>query len=298
MKKTLFLVVLFVFTVLPSAFSQADLFSTKPLDAVITEAGAETKPVLAFFYTEDSEAAERMFNETFGNKWVSTYIQKRYKAVKIKAFTVYGDPYVKRYGLKSYPSVVIINSLGEVQDITTGFIPSKKLLADLKRYEEAPYNLYRHSNAKTNKPLQDTLPDSLSGSESFNDESDALLSIKLQEEAKVEGIYKFNISEHQVLEKTLAVQVGVFSDYHNLVKNVLELNKNWHSNILVTSYEVGGESIYRLLLGPFYTSEHALSYRKNLLDQEGLRGVIISMEDFSPLTEEEIEEYSVERFKK
>jgi hypothetical protein len=120
------------------------------------------------------------------------------------------------------------------------------------------------------------------------------LSMKLQTEGEIQEVYHFSIRPYGVEEKTIGIQLGVFENYQNLVNNVAELELHWHENILVTFVEIDGKTWYRLLLGAFYSYEHAEVYNRNLKAKMGLRGILVSLEDFTPITEDNKDKYLME----
>ncbi|TAF33425.1 MAG: hypothetical protein EAZ57_05675 [Cytophagales bacterium] len=243
------------------------------------KAKQEQKPFLIFFEADNSPKSVEM-DSILANKWVQTYISKRYLAMRLRAFSIYAEPVAKKYGITDFPCVVLFAPNASVTHKIESVSPPKSFIATLTEYQDAPGSSLAET---TNSP-------------SVMAQNDPLLSIKLQEEAKIEAVYKIAIEKHQLEARTLAVQVGVFSDYENLMKNVMVLKENWHDNILITQYEMSDKrKMFRLLLGPLYSIEHAQSYKNSLKEKKGIEAIIVNMETFAPVSDAQAEEYRLEQ---
>ncbi len=248
-------------------------------DKLQEAAKANNKPFFVFFYRDGCMACNEMETKVFAHPNLQEYISNHYYAYRAKAFSIYSDYLVKKYEVNTYPQILIFTPQGKLVRRLRGTVSAIKLLAELKAQEKA-------------KGKPEPLP------EVFEEDADPAYSVQLQEEGIVKGLFKFSIRQQEVEEKTLGIQLGVFEDYNNIVRVVLELEKNWHDNILVSESELENEPIYRLILGPFYSIEHAESYQRNIREKYGMYGIIIHLDDLSPYSWEERSEYSLEQFEK
>ena len=237
-------------------------------DQLQDEGKKKSKPYFVFVHATNN----KFDSVTFANQYVQTYVSKRYLAQKLQAPSLYADYVVKKYDVKSFPQILVFTPQGKLVDRISSYLSPKQMIARLKLHED-----------KTGSP-----DDRISA---FAKAADPQLSLKLQTEGEIQEIYHFSIRPYGVEEKTIGIQLGVFENYQNLVNNVSELEVHWHDNILVTFIEVEGKTLYRLLLGPFYSYEHAEVYNKNLKEKMGLRGILVSLENFNPITEENKEKY-------
>ncbi|WP_291723030.1 hypothetical protein [Bernardetia sp.] len=235
------------------------------------EGKTKNKPYFVYLHSNKN----KLDSTTFANKYVQTYVSKRYLAQKLQAPSLYADAVVKRYEVKSFPQILVFTPQGKLVDRITSYQSPKQMIARLKLHEQ-----------KTGSP-----EDRVSA---FAKAADPTLSLKLQTEGEIQNVYHFSVRPYGVEEKTIGIQLGVFENYQNLVNNVSELELHWHDNILVTFVEIDGKMLYRLLLGPFYSYEHANVYNKNLEKKMGLLGILVSLEDFDPITEENKDQYLIE----
>ncbi|AFM05745.1 sporulation related protein [Bernardetia litoralis DSM 6794] len=255
-----------------SAFSQNEMsYFEGSFDQLQEEAKKKNKPYFVFVHANKN----KFDSVTFANQYVQTYIKKRYLAQKLQAPSLYADYVVKKYEVKSFPQILIFTPQGKLVDRINSYLSPKKMIARLKLHE-----------GKTGSS-DDRISD-------FAKAANPELSLKLQTEGEIQEVYHFSIRPYGVEEKTIGVQLGVFENYQNLVNNVAELEVHWHDNILVTFVEIDGKMLYRLLLGPFYSYEHADRYNKNLKEKMGLRGILVSLENFNPITEDNKNEYLIE----
>lgn len=240
-------------------------------DKLQEEGKKQNKPYFVYVHTRNN----KFDSVTFANKYVQTYIKKRYLAQKLQAPSLYADYVVKQYEVKSFPQILVFTPQGKLVDRITSYLNPKQIIARLKLHE-----------SKTGSS-----DDRISA---FAKAANPELSMKLQTEGEIQEVYHFSIRPYGVEEKTIGIQLGVFENYQNLVNNVAELELHWHDNILVTFVEIDGKMLYRLLLGPFYSYEHAEVYNRNLKEKMGLRGILVSLEDFDPITEENKDKYLME----
>ncbi len=237
-------------------------------DQLQEEGKKKDKPYFVFVHAQNN----KFDSVTFANQYVQTYVKKRYIAQKLQAPSLYADYVVKKYEVKSFPQILVFTPQGKLVDRITSYLSPKQMIARLKLHEDK----------------KGSSDDRISA---FAKAADPELSLKLQTEGEIQEVYHFSIRPYGVEEKTIGIQLGVFENYQNLVNNVAELEVHWHDNILVTFVEVDGKMLYRLLLGPFYSYEHAEVYNRNLKEKMGLRGILVSLEDFDPITEDNKSKY-------
>ncbi len=246
-------------------------FFAGSFDQLQEEGKKQNKSYFVFVHANNN----KFDSVTFANQYVQSYVVKRYLAQKLQAPSLYADYVVKKYDVKSFPQILVFTPQGKLVDRITSYLSPKQMIARLKLHEDKTGSADERISA-------------------FAKAADPELSLKLQTEGEIQEIYRFSIRPYGVEEKTIGIQLGVFENYQNLVNNVAELEVNWHDNILVTFVEVDGKTLYRLLLGPFYNYEHAEVYNKNLKEKMGLRGILVSLENFNPITDDNKNQYLLE----
>jgi thioredoxin-related protein len=270
--------IFFIFIQTLSAQTDADdIYYQGSFEDLQKEALETDRPYFVYFYRNGCPACAEMEESTFPNKWLKMYVKARYlPAFKVQAFSLYSDYLTKRYGVTSFPQILLFSPKGKILKRIDHKVSAKQLIEEMRLHEK-----------------EKGLPDF--DMTVFEEDADPELSMKLQTEAVFTGLYKFSIRPEEAKAETLGVQIGVFSDYKNMVASVLELDQNWHDNILVATYEVEGKTYFRLLFGTFYSIEHAKSYQRSLKNKYGLHGIIIKLDDFSPYTEAQSEVFSVDK---
>lgn len=270
--------ILFLFITSLSAQSKTDdIYYQGSFEALQQEALDRDRPYFVYFYRNGCPACAEMEETTFPNKWLKMYVKARYLPVfKVQAFSLYSDYLTKRYNVASFPQVLLLSPEGKILKRIKDKVSAKALIEEMRLHEK-----------EKGLPEFDMTV--------FEEDANPELSLQLQAQATFTGMYKFSIRTEEAKPQTLGVQIGVFSDYKNMVASVLELDQNWHDNIFVATYELEGKTYFRLLFGTFYSIEHAQSYKRSLQAKYGLHGIIIKLDDFSPYTETESTAFGVDK---
>jgi hypothetical protein len=247
------------------AEEQKVLFFQGTYEQLKAKAVEQKKPYVLYFYNSPT----KYDSVTFQNKYVAMYGNKRYLFFKVKAFSLYSDYLVKKFEVGVYPQVCIVTPEGKLVERIIGYAPPEKVLELLRKHEKAS----GAPEAAVQVMARGATPE---------------LSLRLQLESTVVGVYNLEVRKYEVEEKTLGVQVGVFQEYDHLLRAANELGDNWHQNVMVAIVEIEGKRFYRLILAPFYTYEHALSYQRSLRENKGLYGIIVRLDaGFVPVLEED-----------
>lgn len=75
-----------------------------------------------------------------------------------------------------------------------------------------------------------------------------------------------------------ALQVATFSSYPNVVKYATDLQGKWFKNVLLKLDTKGGQTIYKVLIGPFPDKNTAVSYQQ-FAEKQGITGFVTSLEE-------------------
>jgi rare lipoprotein A len=98
---------------------------------------------------------------------------------------------------------------------------------------------------------------------------------KMQQVPLKAGIYQLHLNK--ISRKGFAVQIGSFQNTTLLWNEITRLHNAWFQQILLESaISDNGQSVYKLLLGPFPSREKANSYKNNLKEKYGIDGFIVS----------------------
>ena len=119
MKKTLFLISFLFAQFL--AFAQGVEFVEENIDQVLATAKKTNKYVFIDFYTSWCGPCKMMDKQIFPQQKVGEYFDSKFVSMKVNAEKE-GVDLAKKYGIKAYPTFVILDKSGELQHVFAGGI--------------------------------------------------------------------------------------------------------------------------------------------------------------------------------
>jgi thioredoxin-related protein len=109
-------------------------FLTGPFKDVLARAQAEKKPVMIDFFTDWCRWCDTLDANTYSDPRVSGMVQEKVIPFKIDAEKGEGIELARKYGVKAYPTVLLIKTDGEEIDRLLGYMPPDKFLQTLSDY--------------------------------------------------------------------------------------------------------------------------------------------------------------------
>ena len=109
-------------------------FLTGPFNDALARAGTEKKPIMIDFYTDWCRWCDTLDAKTYSDTQVSEFIAKNVVPYKIDAEKGEGIDLAKKYGVKAFPTILLIQSNGEEIDRLLGYMPPDKFLQTLGDY--------------------------------------------------------------------------------------------------------------------------------------------------------------------
>ncbi len=92
---------------------------------------------------------------------------------------------------------------------------------------------------------------------------------------KIFDLYK--ASTFTPKEMGYGVQVGTYSQLHNVLKETAKLQENWFSKIMLTRAKQGDKTVYKIIIGPFEERASASSYAKSAA-KKGVKGFVTAVQ--------------------
>jgi thioredoxin-related protein len=118
-------------------------------EAGIAEAKKSKKKILVDVYTDWCGWCKKMDREVFESETVAPYLRERYVLIKLnaessaklqyKTYKLTEAELARGFGVRSYPTVVFIDSDGEPIDYLAGYIASEQFLPIIKFVGESLY---------------------------------------------------------------------------------------------------------------------------------------------------------------
>lgn len=92
-----------------------------------------------------------------------------------------------------------------------------------------------------------------------------------------DGLFEFGVKRHP--SKGFGVQIGVFAQYGNVLKEVERLSGIFDKPILVNINTLEGKTVYKIIVGAFDTRREAIAYR-NIMRRKNVDGVIKDLSEY------------------
>jgi len=122
----------------PSTNMKGTQFTVNPsYDIVLREAGKEKRPILLDFYTTWCGPCKWMDQDVFEMEAVANLLNENFVNVKIDAEKGEGPGLTRKFEVNGYPSLVFLNSNGEVVERQLGMTTATKVMEMARRVMEA-----------------------------------------------------------------------------------------------------------------------------------------------------------------
>ena len=92
------------------------------------------------------------------------------------------------------------------------------------------------------------------------------------------GLYKISMSDQP--GTGIGVQVGVYGDYANVLKQVAYLEDTYKQNILVNIADMGDKTVFKIIVGPFSSRGQADGFKKVFEKREKRKTMVIDLDSF------------------
>lgn len=94
---------------------------------------------------------------------------------------------------------------------------------------------------------------------------------EVEPELPTEGLFQFTVKPYETLG--YGVQIGVFAQYGNVLREVQKLQEQFQQPILVNISQLDGVAVYKIIVGAFDSTREAVAFRR-MMQTKGSDGVI------------------------
>lgn len=270
---------LLVFTLLTASQKlHAVQFARLSLAEAKARAAQLQRPLLIHFAANWCLPCQWMDQNTFVDPEVLAYLSNQYLAVKIDVDEVQGYADKEACGVKYLPSLLIFNASGIVVSRYEETLDAAQMLEVLRKYDTptnrvAPRNTYAVPVVKINTPGSTLaqIEQSEIGSISADVEDDPA-----HLDAQRLPIAQTNSSPALPSSRKMGIQVGVYSSYENVIRQVQYFEKKFYKAVHISAQTNNGQTYYHLIAGPFETPAQMQTYL-NALQRDGLKGLIVTL---------------------
>jgi len=245
-----------------SAQSNLAFMQETPRD-LLSEARYSQQPILLYFYTDWAEPCQQIKANTFSSRGLVNYIRSEYLAYKVDADVVNrgGFELISQYKVMFFPTFIVLSPNGEMIKQMVGYVSADELKAELQ-------------SARSQVPRRLKAPPIASNTTAVPSPTPAP-----KKEIAPEPIITKPVSTNpgpETPQNTSAywVQVGVYSQNKNARFEANQLRNRYTRPVLVFGDDLGGRTVFRLLIGPFDKRQIADQFSRSFQQLEN-RGAII-----------------------
>lgn len=271
-------------------------FYTGSLNVAKQRAAQEGKLYFVDFVANWCMPCRWMDETTFSDPRVAQYMNENYVPVKVDIDNFDGYAYKQQYNIRVLPSMLIFNSKGEIVARYQESLPPSRLLKILAEHNTsanrqitAPVPPKPVIKPAPTRPAPVARPDLMvkptpSIQPDTRPSSYAAPVIATpparprpprpqitRPASTTDGLYRFSVRRQA--SEGFSVQIGVYGDYENLIREASKVEEQFDDPIIVHIAKLNEKSVYKILVGEFATREEATKF-KSFLIQKGLEGFI------------------------
>lgn len=261
-------------------------FIKNNLEKVKTLAAEEGKPYFVKFTADWCMPCQQMEENTYTDPKLSYYVRKYFLAATVNVDDFDGYNYKAQYNVHLLPSILIFNSKGQLVGRYEEMMTAPRMIAVLEQYNTTRNRA--RINTSPSRPVVNTTPPPYEKPQgkisrpALKPNRPAATPTKSKQEKPAigkpnrpipqgQGLYRLSVSAQA--SKGYSVQVGLFEDYDNLLREATRLDNLLKKPILVHVDKLNGKKVYKILVGEFKTKDAAILYR-NRLNKQGMQGFI------------------------
>lgn len=248
-------------------------FFTGSLKKVEEKAAREGKLYFVEFVAAWCMPCREMDETTFKDPALANYIEGSYVASKIDVDDFDGVVYKNQYNIKVLPTFLVFNSSGKLLGRYEEAMSAAKMLPLLKNYDNAANRKKSGTETTTpttpsaggisRPPLKPEVPGASPATPSAKPAATAQPGGK--------GLFRFDVSKQA--SQGYSVQIGVYGDYENVLRESARFKELFKEVILVHIDKLNDKTVYRLLIGNFDSQKEADSLALKI-KEKGLSGYV------------------------
>lgn len=295
----------------PSGQASIDFYPGSLAD-MKAKALIDNKPFFLNFYTDWCAPCRNMERYTYTDPDLAKFAENNYLAYSVDAEGLTGDgiEVAQRYNVVSYPTIIIFSPKGNLLHTLHGYQSGKDLLKELESYrfrsrtnesdvEEfsgPPVIDLTGGTTTPSQPVEIDLTPSIKPTPTpvstptttslpppvkpVNRPSTTLPPVPPSAPVAVSGQGLFKMQVKPQASVGFGVQLGVFGDYANVIKEIQKLEGQGRSNSLVNINQLDGKTVFKIILGPYPTREVASAEKAALMDKENRAGMVVDLTGF------------------
>ena len=249
-------------------FGAAVEFTESSFPAIKQSAQVSNRPYLAYFTAKWCMPCRMMDESTWTDPNLAWYMKQNYFAAKIDIEDFDGYAYAEQYKVQAYPTILLFAPDGKLLKRIEGSVTGSKLLEYLKKHDNYEDNNVATGGPDENVPAAPTpiVTESSGSSSSYNlppTEPDPIPETTPSGSASAgTGLFVFNVE--RAVSEGYGVQVGVYADYENVLREVAIYQKQFKQTVLVHIAKLNGKTVYKILIGDFKNQQRAVKMKEEI----------------------------------
>lgn len=236
------------------------------------QAGREGKLYMVDFVANYCYMCKMMDETTFTDYRVVDYLKKNYIPIKINVDDFDGIVWKQKYNVRLLPTIIIFNSKGEVVSRYEESMGGTRMLEILTQHNTSANRVvFNHGSSSSTTTTSSTTSNPSPVSQP--DISEPPSSIPLPVPAGT-GLFEFSVNRAN--SNGYGVQIGVFAEYGNVLREVEKLESKFKKKVLVNINQLNNKTVYKVIVGQFSSRSSADSF-KNTMETKGVAGYVTDL---------------------
>ncbi len=254
------------------------------LYTVREQAALEGKPYFVQFTAGWCAPCKAMEEGTYTNQQLADYVNTNYLALKIDVDDFDGIVYKQQYNVQVLPTLLFFDANNKLLGKYEGGLSADKMLSLLKGFytpgkpvtptppatapgkpattaSSSPVTVPAQPAASATPSAGVTRPP-LKPAASAPKPIPAAYEKPVASAAATAGYYQ--VSTKPIPAAGYAIQVGVFSEYNNLLKESAQLEADYQQPVLVQTIQLNGKPAYKILVGRFEQRQEADAFLQQM----------------------------------
>lgn len=233
--------------------------------SVRQSAKINNRPYFAYFTASWCMPCRQMDETTWKDPHLARYIDSHYYAAKIDVEDFDGYAFADQYKVIAFPTILLFAPDGSFLKRIEGSVSGSKLKSYLQEYDiydSPPVNLPPDHTEEPPPPIVLTPPRQPGGSLPPTGDN-APPSVPAEPKTTGKDLFHFNVKRADF--EGYSVQVGVYADYENVLREVAKFQEQFKEDILVHIAKLENRTVYKVLIGDFNRRERADRLKTEIL---------------------------------
>jgi len=235
-------------------------FRSEGLDVLKKNAGTVGKLYFVNFTAAWCAPCQLMKEYTFTDPGVSYYARKSYLASQVNWDSFDGFDYRQQYNIQSLPAILVFNSKGKLVGKYEESLSATKMLQMLKKHDK-PGNRVKVGGSPA--PGSGSRPPFVNTKPKKNPTTTTTKGQPTPPSGS--GLFLFDVSPKA--STGYSVQIGVYAEYGNVLKEVSKFKKMFNEPILVHIDKLANKTVYRVMVGEFSTVADGQRFTKKVKEK-------------------------------